>query len=66
MSLATIIVLGGTVITGFSSVDGKISASDSNAALLSFFARLNYDYKDRYLLSASIRRDESSKFYKDN
>lgn len=30
------------------------------------FARLNYDYKDRYLLSASIRRDESSKFYKDN
>lgn len=66
MSLATINDLGGTEITGFSSVDGKISASDSNAALLSFFARLNYDYKDRYLLSASIRRDESSKFYKDN
>lgn len=36
MSLATINDLGGTEITGFSSVDGKISASDSNAALLSF------------------------------
>ena len=66
MSISTIDDLGGTDITGFSSVDGKISAGDSNAALLSFFARLNYDYKDRYLFSASIRRDESSKFHKDN
>lgn len=66
MSLSTINDLGGTDITGFSSVDGKISAGDSNAALLSFFARVNYDFKDRYLFSASIRRDESSKFHKDN
>lgn len=66
MSISTIDDLGGTDITGFSNVDGKISAGDSNAALLSFFARLNYDYKDRYLLSASIRRDESSKFHKDS
>ena len=66
MSLSTIDDLGGTDITGFSSVDGKISAGDTNAALLSFFARLNYDYKDKYLFSASIRRDESSKFHKDN
>lgn len=66
MSMSTINDLGGTDITGFSKVDGKISASDTNSALLSFFARLNYDYKDKYLFSASIRRDESSKFYKDN
>lgn len=66
MSMSTINDLGGTGITGFSNVDGKISAGDTNTALLSFFARLNYDYKDRYLFSASIRRDESSKFYKDN
>ena len=66
MAISTIDDLGGTDITGFSDVDGKISAGDSNAALLSFFARLNYDYKDKYLLSASIRRDESSKFHKDN
>jgi len=30
--------------------------------LLSFFARANYAYKGRYLFSASIRRDGSSKF----
>ena len=66
MAISTIDDLGGTDITGFSDVDGKISAGDSNAALLSFFARLNYDYKDKYLLSASIRRDESSKFHNDN
>ena len=66
MSIATIDDLGATNITGFQSIDGRISAADSNAALLSFFARLNYDYEGKYLLSASIRRDESSKFYKDN
>ena len=66
MSIATIDDLGATNITGFQSIDGRISAGDSNAALLSFFARLNYDYEGKYLLSASIRRDESSKFYKDN
>jgi TonB-linked SusC/RagA family outer membrane protein len=30
--------------------------------LLSYFGRLQYDYKEKYLLSASIRRDGSSKF----
>jgi TonB-linked SusC/RagA family outer membrane protein len=30
--------------------------------LLSFFGRLNYDYKGRYLLNATIRADGSSKF----
>ena len=29
---------------------------------LGFFGRLNYNYKDRYLLEANIRRDGSSKF----
>lgn len=65
MGISTINDIGGTNITGFQSIDGKISAGDENAALLSFFGRLNYDYKNRYLLSASIRRDESSKFAKD-
>lgn len=31
-------------------------------SLLSFLARLNYQYKGRYLLTASIRRDGSSRF----
>lgn len=66
MTNSTINDLGGTDITGFQNEDGKISAGDSNAALLSFFARVNYDYDNKYLLSLSIRRDESSKFHKDN
>ena len=66
MTNSTINDLGGTDITGFQNEDGKISAGDSNAALLSFFARVNYDYDNKYLLSLSVRRDESSKFHKDN
>lgn len=31
-------------------------------AFSSLFSRLNYDYKDKYLLMASVRRDGSSKF----
>ena len=34
--------------------------------LASFFGRIMYAYKDRYLLSASLRTDGSSKFGKDN
>ena len=30
---------------------------------LSYFARINYSYKDRYLLNASIRKDGSSPYY---
>lgn len=65
-SIRSIADLGATNITGVSNVDGKISASDANFALLSYFGRLNYDYLDKYLLSLSVRRDESSKFHKDN
>jgi TonB-linked SusC/RagA family outer membrane protein len=32
------------------------------SALSSYFGRINYAYSDRYLLSASIRRDGSSRF----
>jgi iron complex outermembrane receptor protein len=34
--------------------------------LISFFARTNLGYKDKYLLTASIRRDGSSRFGLDN
>lgn len=44
-----------------------VIGSDSNTAksensLLSYVGRLNYDYKDKYLLSFSYRRDGSSRF----
>ena len=62
---STINDLGATNVVGFSDLDGKISAGETNAALLSFFGRVNYDYAGKYLVSASLRRDESSKFHKD-
>ena len=34
--------------------------------LLSFFARVNYDFNSKYLFSATMRADGSSKFSKDN
>ncbi|MBP1224767.1 SusC/RagA family TonB-linked outer membrane protein [Flavobacterium sp. 1355] len=34
--------------------------------LLSFFGRVNYDFKDRYLFTATYRADGSSKFAGDN
>lgn len=45
------------------SVDNNFSPDDK---LLSFFTRLNYDYKGRYLFSATYRADGSSKFLGDN
>jgi TonB-linked SusC/RagA family outer membrane protein len=35
-------------------------------SLLSYLARLNYNYKGKYLLTASLRRDGSSRFGSDN
>lgn len=40
-------------------IDDVYSADDK---LLSFFGRANYNYKDKYLLSATFRADASSKF----
>lgn len=39
---------------------------EPNDILLSYFARVNYDYDSKYLLSATFRADGSSKFSSDN
>jgi TonB-linked SusC/RagA family outer membrane protein len=44
------------------SVKSTTEASGTNWALESFFARANYNFKDRYLFEASVRRDGSSRF----
>ncbi len=45
-------------------VTGSLTTSSnlSQQQLLSYMARVNYGYKDKYLLTASIRRDGSSVF----
>lgn len=38
----------------------------SHLQLLSFFGRVNYTFKERYLLTATVRGDATSRFSKDN
>jgi len=65
-----------TTITNYASfyADGSQVANSEPAfpfnvpehTLISYFGRLNYSYKDRYLLTATMRRDGSSRFGPDN
>ena len=43
-----------------------IGGSSNEWALLSYMARINYSYEDRYMLTATVRRDGSSRFGKKN
>ncbi|KAA6441833.1 TonB-dependent receptor [Dyadobacter flavalbus] len=51
-------------VTGAATINGNAAKSEWN--LLSYLSRINYSYKDKYLLSASVRRDGSSRFGKNN
>lgn len=42
------------------------SSSTTNYRMESYLARMNFDWADKYYLSASWRTDGSSRFYKDN
>lgn len=42
--------------------DPKTGGYKNLAKLFSVFGRVNYNYADKYLLSATVRRDESSRF----
>lgn len=44
------------------STSSQVGSGYSEWSLLSLLGRINYAYKDKYLLSASLRRDGSSKF----
>lgn len=50
-----------STINGASSIT-SFGQNLSDNALLSYFTRLNYDYKSRYLVSLVLRRDGSSRF----
>ncbi|WP_129715420.1 TonB-dependent receptor [Pedobacter sp. SYP-B3415] len=47
-------------------VNPLVSGNWGNSALMSFLGRVNYAFKDRYLLTANIRRDGSSNFNEGN
>ena len=49
------------------SEDGQISRGDATSwALRSQFARLTYNYNERYLIEGNVRRDGTSRFSPDN
>lgn len=55
---------------GYDNIGGNSAATVSSGfskwTLLSLLGRVNYAFKDKYLLTAAIRRDGSSKFSEDN
>ncbi len=51
---------------GLGTPSSVISSYNDDDHLLSFFARANYDFDSRYLVSATFRADGSSKFGKNN
>lgn len=55
---------------GYDNIGGNAAASVASGyqkwTLLSLLGRVNYAYKDRYLVTAAVRRDGSSKFGADN
>jgi len=57
---------GATDLNAGDATTAKNSNASNTSALSSFFGRLFYSFNDKYLLTATIRRDGSSKFYKDN
>ncbi|KQT18425.1 hypothetical protein ASG31_06795 [Chryseobacterium sp. Leaf404] len=55
-------ISGGTNIFGVDVYNAEYNVVPYISRIQSFFGRLNYDYKGKYLLNASIRRDGSSNF----
>ncbi|WP_281631479.1 SusC/RagA family TonB-linked outer membrane protein [Flavobacterium luteolum] len=45
---------------------GGMDYAAGGGGIMSYFARAQYDYKEKYLLSATMRADGSSNFAKDN
>ena len=50
----------------FGRVDRFETAEDMNVNRFSLFGRANYQFKDRYLITATVRSDASSRFSKEN
>lgn len=63
-SRSGIIVEGITELPNFANVLG-VSSVEDNVKIESYLARVNYDFDQKYVLSASIRRDGNSRFHPD-
>ncbi|WP_242917930.1 SusC/RagA family TonB-linked outer membrane protein [Pontibacter liquoris] len=57
---------GNANIDDTNSTNREVGSYKSEAILIGFLGRINYSYKDRYLLTSNIRRDGSSRFGQNN
>ena len=55
-----------TTLNASATEDERVTSYMGTDRLLSQFARINYDFDKKYLFSASIRRDGSSRFTEEN
>jgi TonB-linked SusC/RagA family outer membrane protein len=55
-----------TISAASTIIANSTTSTMSAHSMASFFSRVSYDYKGRYLVSANIRRDGSSRFGEDN
>ena len=53
------------VINGKGETYSEVKASDYRHVLLSYYGRLNFAYDSKYLLTATVRRDGTSRFSRD-
>lgn len=60
--------LGSGLYNGGAAGQGQsaVGSTQNGSTLISFFGRLNYDFNNRYILTASLRREGSSKFGANN
>jgi TonB-linked SusC/RagA family outer membrane protein len=58
------IIPGTTSLSQYTTALGRADSFQRGWTLDSYFGGLNYDYADKYFLTASIRRDGSSRFIK--
>lgn len=57
---------GATDLTLGDATTATNNGNSSESSILSYFGRLFYQYDNKYLVTFTLRRDGSSKFYKDN
>ncbi len=54
-----------TTLNAANNISAGSSTSESQYAMLSYFGRAQYSFRDKYLFSATVRRDGSSRFGED-
>jgi outer membrane receptor protein involved in Fe transport len=63
VAINSTVVFNNAFITTLNAANGVTgNTTEARNVLISYFGRVNYSFSDRYLLSASIRRDGSSRF----